>query len=121
MGAAHHPRDTDRPRPALLPCGAAGSIPGLGFSSVRDHALADIWSADPAFLLFRDARGLREPCRSRPERDRNFGGCRCQAAALTGDASAADPACALSPDHDRIVAARFRADDGAPLAYRGRR
>jgi len=64
---------------------------------------------------------MREPCRSCPERRRDFGGCRCQAFALTGDAAGADPACSLSPAHGAVLAAREAAErgGGAPLRLRG--
>jgi pyrroloquinoline quinone biosynthesis protein E len=75
---------------------------------------------------FRGEAWMREPCRSCPERARDFGGCRCQAFLLAGDAAATDPACALSPHHPLILAAREAAEasDGAapaPLRLRGAR
>src|SRR5499426_2034442 len=105
------------PAGKVLPCHAAESIPGLEFWSVRDHALADIWRNAPAFRAFRGIDWMREPCRSCPRRDEDFGGCRCQAFLLTGDARAADPVCHLSPHHGRMAElAAIRADQ--PFAYR---
>jgi pyrroloquinoline quinone biosynthesis protein E len=90
------------PRGLVLPCHAAQTIPGLSFWSVRDHALAEIWQDSPAFAAFRGTDWMREPCRSCDRREIDFGGCRCQAMALTGDARNADPVCVLSPFHDRV-------------------
>jgi PqqA peptide cyclase len=87
------------PAGRVLPCHAAESIPGLEFWSVRDHSLADIWTSSPAFRAFRGTDWMQEPCASCPRRHDDFGGCRCQAFALTGDARATDPVCHLSPKH----------------------
>ena len=65
--------------------------------TVRDHSLADIWRNSPAFNAFRGTDWMREPCASCPRREQDFGGCRCQAFLLTGDAAATDPVCHLSP------------------------
>ena len=105
------------PAGRVLPCHAAETIPGLEFWSVREHSLADIWKNCPAFNAFRGTAWMREPCQSCARRDVDFGGCRCQAFALTGDARATDPVCSLAPDHDRVVAlAAVQAD--APYSYR---
>ncbi|HML14180.1 MAG TPA: pyrroloquinoline quinone biosynthesis protein PqqE [Xanthobacteraceae bacterium] len=87
------------PAGRVLPCHAAETIPGLEFWSVREHALADIWASSPAFRAFRGTDWMQEPCASCPRRHEDFGGCRCQAFALTGDARATDPVCHLSPKH----------------------
>jgi PqqA peptide cyclase len=92
------------PSGKVLPCHAAESIPGLEFWSVRDHALADIWAHSPAFNAFRGTDWMQEPCRSCARREIDFGGCRCQAFALTGDARATDPVCHLSPRHADVAA-----------------
>jgi PqqA peptide cyclase len=105
------------PSGRVLPCHAAETIPGLTFWNVREHALADIWENSPAFRAFRGTDWMREPCVSCPRRDIDFGGCRCQAFALTGDATATDPVCHLSPQHARVAAlANDQAD--APYIYR---
>jgi PqqA peptide cyclase len=105
------------PAGKVLPCHAAESIPGLEFWSVREHSLADIWANSPAFNAFRGTAWMQEPCKSCARRDIDFGGCRCQAFALTGDARAADPVCHLAPGHDRIAAlAAVQTDE--PYAYR---
>src|ERR671931_1616083 len=87
------------PSGKVLPCHAAETIPGLTFWNVREQALADIWDNSPAFLAFRGTDWMQEPCRSCPKAKEDFGGCRCQAFALTGDARATDPVCQFSPQH----------------------
>jgi pyrroloquinoline quinone biosynthesis protein E len=101
----------------VLPCHAAEVIPGLEFWSVRDHSLADIWGASPAFRAFRGTAWMQEPCASCARRNEDFGGCRCQAFLLTGDARAADPVCHLSPHHARVVELAA-VQDAAPYVYR---
>jgi pyrroloquinoline quinone biosynthesis protein E len=105
------------PAGRVLPCHAAESIPGLEFWSVQDHSLADIWRNSPAFCAFRGTDWMREPCRSCPRREEDFGGCRCQAFLLTGDARATDPVCHLSPDH-ALVAELAAVRRDVPYAYR---
>jgi len=105
------------PAGKVLPCHAAETIPGLEFWSVRDHSLADIWANSPAFNAFRGTAWMAEPCRSCARREVDFGGCRCQAFALTGDARAADPVCHLAPGHDRVAALAAVHED-VPYAYR---
>lgn len=92
------------PRGRVLPCHAAESLKGFEFPNLRDTALADIWTAAPAFQRFRGTDWMPEPCRSCAFKERDLGGCRCQAFALTGDAAATDPACALSPHHAELLA-----------------
>jgi pyrroloquinoline quinone biosynthesis protein E len=87
------------PSGKVLPCHAAESISNLTFWSVRDHSLTEIWEQSPAFNAFRGEAWMKEPCASCPRRAQDFGGCRCQAFALTGDAAATDPVCHLAPDH----------------------
>ncbi len=85
---------------SALPCRA--DDPGLSFWNVRDRSLAEIWRDSPAFNAFRGTDWMREPCRSCERREIDFGGCRCQAMALTGDPRNTDPVCVLSPLHDRV-------------------
>ena len=110
------------PSGRVLPCHAAETIPGLEFWSVRDRSLAEIWAASPAFQAFRGTDWMREPCRSCSLRERDFGGCRCQALAVAGDAAATDPACDLSPHHAHMLALAEAASEGPDIAYeyRGR-
>ena len=94
---------TVTPSGAVLPCHAAQTIPGLIFDNVKDRPLRDIWFESPAFEKFRGTDWMREPCRSCSLREIDFGGCRCQALALTGDAAEADPACAKSSLHTSLM------------------
>ncbi len=87
------------PSGKVLPCHAAESLPGFDFPSVREASLAAIWYGSNAFNRFRGTNWMPEPCRSCEQREIDWGGCRCQAFALTGDATRIDPACAFSPDH----------------------
>jgi len=105
------------PSGRVLPCHAAESIPGLEFWSVRDHSLAEIWRDSPAFRAFRGTAWMREPCASCPRREEDFGGCRCQAFLLTGDARATDPVCHLSPNQG-LVASLAAVREDVPYAYR---
>jgi len=98
------------PNGDVLPCPTAHEVP-LPRASVREHALAWIWAQSPVFQSFRGTGWMPEPCRSCDRRELDFGGCRCQAFQLTGDAARTDPVCHLSPDHE-IVAAAVRTANG---------
>jgi pyrroloquinoline quinone biosynthesis protein E len=93
------------PAGLAMPCHAAETLPGFSFPSVRDHDLAWIWAQADAFTRFRGTAWMPEPCRSCDRREIDWGGCRCQAFALLGDAALTDPACELSPDHHVMAAA----------------
>ena len=90
------------PAGRALPCHAAGVILGMRFDNVREHSLDWIWQNSEAFQKFRGEDWMAEPCRSCDRRKEDFGGCRCQAFLLTGDASATDPVCELAPLHHLI-------------------
>lgn len=90
------------PEGRVLPCHAAETIPTLTFDNVKDKPLKEIWYESSAFNAYRGTSWMKEPCRSCPRKELDYGGCRCQALALTGDASATDPACMLSPHHTKI-------------------
>jgi pyrroloquinoline quinone biosynthesis protein E len=92
-----------------LPCHEARMLPGLEFPRVRSHDLRWIWRDSPAFNRYRGDEWMREPCRSCPEKGKDFGGCRCQAYLLTGDAANADPVCDKSPHHGLVTQATARA------------
>ncbi|MFO7566588.1 MAG: SPASM domain-containing protein, partial [Enhygromyxa sp.] len=96
------------PQGTALPCHGARSLP-LEHPDVREHSLAAIWSG-AAFSAFRGEAWMEEPCRSCSERGRDRGGCRCRAFALTGRASATDPACRHAPDHAKVVGLRQRVE-----------
>jgi pyrroloquinoline quinone biosynthesis protein E len=89
------------PSGRVLPCHAAETITGLEFDNVREKALGDIWLNGDAFQKYRGTSWMKEPCRTCPRREIDYGGCRCQAFALTGDAANTDPACSLSPMHEQ--------------------
>src|SRR5579859_6125377 len=93
------------PAGRALPCHAAGTIAGLEFENVAARTLRWIWAESAAFQKFRGEEWMPEPCRSCDRRALDFGGCRCQALALTGDATATDPVCTLSAAHSVVEAA----------------
>jgi pyrroloquinoline quinone biosynthesis protein E len=104
----------------VLPCHAAHTLPGLKFENVREHSLGAIWTGSSGFNAFRGEAWMPEPCKSCDKRAVDFGGCRCQAYHLTGDAAATDPTCTLAPTHGLIETARTEAlsDNAPPLRYR---
>ena len=105
------------PAGKVLPCHAAESITGLQFESVRaNHSIAWIWQNSEAFNRYRGTGWMPEPCQSCEFREIDFGGCRCQAFALTGDAGNTDPACTLSPMHETI----FRQAEREAASHRDR-
>jgi len=107
------------PHGNVLPCHAASQITSLTFDNVRDRSLAWIWENSSAFRAYRGEEWMREPCRSCARRQLDFGGCRCQAFALTGDARNTDPVCTLSPNRPMIDALLDRADaPDDPYVYR---
>jgi pyrroloquinoline quinone biosynthesis protein E len=97
---------TVAPNGHVLPCPAAAAITSLQFENVRDRELAEIWSKSDSFQRYRGTEWMPEPCRSCERKEIDWGGCRCQAFLLTGDAAATDPACSLSPQHSLIESAR---------------
>ncbi|MGZ5911684.1 MAG: SPASM domain-containing protein, partial [Reyranella sp.] len=107
------------PSGKAVPCHAAESLPGIDFPSVREGTLADIWYRSEAFNRYRGTDWMAEPCRSCDRREIDWGGCRCQAFLLAGDAGRADPVCALSPDHFVVEAALQEVENAPPeLVYR---
>ena len=101
------------PAGKVLPCHAAEIIPGLEFENVRKRSLEHIWRESSSFQRFRGEEWMPEPCRSCDRRTEDFGGCRCQALLLTGDAAATDPACSLAPAHRIVEAALLEANSTA--------
>ena len=107
------------PSGKALPCHAAETLPGLSFPSVRDTSLVVIWRDSDAFNHFRGTGWMLEPCRSCERREIDWGGCRCQAFALTGKATVADPVCHLATDRGALEKAiRTTAAPPPPLIYR---
>ena len=94
---------TIAPDGSALPCHAAASLPGMSFPNVKDLSIKEIWEHSDAFNRYRGFDWMPEPCRSCPEKQKDFGGCRCQAYMLTGNAAATDPVCSKSPDHQQLV------------------
>jgi len=110
---------TVTPAGHVLPCHAAESLPGFDFPSVRTQSLADIWSSSDAFNRFRGTGWMPPICASCDRREIDWGGCRCQAFALTGDAAATDPACGRSPDHAMLdIAVQEAGGEPGPFVYR---
>jgi PqqA peptide cyclase len=99
-----------------LPCHEARMLPGLQFPHVEEHSLRWIWYESPAFNRFRGFEWMAEPCRSCPERFKDYGGCHCQAYLLTGDGANTDPVCELSPMHQRVrdILARVQSREASP-------
>ncbi|HET6179878.1 MAG TPA: pyrroloquinoline quinone biosynthesis protein PqqE [Candidatus Sulfotelmatobacter sp.] len=93
------------PAGKVLPCHAAEVLPGMSFENVREKTLEWIWQESSSFRGFRGEDWMPEPCRSCERRTEDFGGCRCQAFLLAGDASVTDPACSLAPSHSIVEAA----------------
>jgi pyrroloquinoline quinone biosynthesis protein E len=108
------------PSGKILPCHAAETITGLEFESVRDHSISWIWQNSEAFNRYRGTGWMPEPCQSCAYKEADYGGCRCQAFALTGNAANTDPACALSPVHEQIfkTAMSEAAGDNSRFIYR---
>jgi len=92
------------PTGEALPCHAAQIIPGLQFQNVKDRSLREIWETSPAFQKFRGEDWMQLPCKTCDRREQDFGGCRCQALLLAGDASATDPVCSLAPTRAKVDA-----------------
>jgi PqqA peptide cyclase len=107
------------PNGLALPCHAAESLPGFTFPDLRATSLRDAWENSEAFNRFRGTAWMPEPCRGCERAEQDWGGCRCQAFALTGDAANTDPACALSPHHALLdLAVREAAEDSGDFTYR---
>src|SRR2546426_8674406 len=102
------------PRGDVLPCHAAQVIPGMTFENVRERSLRQIWEVSDAFRKFRGEDWMPEPCRSCERRAQDFGGCRCQAFLLAGNAAATDPVCSLSPQRHKVDAILSQANVGLP-------
>ena len=128
MGGWGQKQLTVTPNGNALPCPAAHTL-DLPRATVREHSLAWIWDESPLFQRFRGTEWMPDPCRSCDRREVDFGGCRCQAFQLTGDAARTDPVCHLSPDHRVVAEAVQAANEGAelgkaelvPRAYTSRR
>lgn len=96
---------TIAPDGLALPCHSARQLPNFDCPNVKDHSVHNIWNESKAFNYFRGDGWMKEPCRSCEEKDKDFGGCHCQAFLLTGDATNTDPVCHLSPQHKLVTEA----------------
>ncbi|MEN5016962.1 pyrroloquinoline quinone biosynthesis protein PqqE [Erwinia sp. Eh17-17] len=96
------------PEGMALPCHSARQLP-VQFPSVLEQSLEDIWFNSFGFNRYRGFDWMPEPCRSCSEKEKDFGGCRCQAFMLTGNADNADPVCSKSEHHGMILEAREQA------------
>ncbi len=110
---------SDRPKPCMngwatrfltvnpvgdvLPCPTASSIKEMRFDNIRMRPLSWIWTQSESFNRFRGTEWMPAPCCECPMREIDFGGCRCQAALITGDANATDPACSLAPERGKLI------------------
>jgi PqqA peptide cyclase len=104
------------PAGKALPCHAAEVLPGLSFENVREKSLEWIWQESASFNRFRGEDWMPEPCRTCERRGDDFGGCRCQAFLLAGDATVTDPACSLAPAHDLVESAVREANSTGSIA-----
>ncbi|MGZ4981043.1 MAG: pyrroloquinoline quinone biosynthesis protein PqqE [Methylobacter sp.] len=115
---------TIAPDGVALPCHSARELPGLDCPNVKDYSIEQIWNESKAFNFFRGFEWMKEPCSSCDEKEKDFGGCRCQAYLLSGDMYAADPVCSKSPNHHVIqeaidsAKASALADNEKPLIFR---
>jgi PqqA peptide cyclase len=119
---------TIAPDGVALPCHSARDLPGLDCPNVNNYSIQEIWHNSKAFNFFRGFEWMKEPCRSCDEKEKDFGGCRCQAYLLTGDMYIADPVCSKSPEHGVIQQAidsagviSILASDEKPLVFRNSR
>lgn len=103
------------PSGKVLPCHAAEVLPGMSFENVQDKTLEWIWQESSSFQRFRGEDWMPEPCRTCDRRTEDFGGCRCQAFLLTGDATVTDPACSLAPSHSLVESAVAEANSDAEV------
>jgi len=106
------------PAGQALPCHSAAIIPGLSFDNVHEHDLEWIWKSSSAFQRFRGDEWMSPTCLACPRKERDFGGCRCQAFLMTGDPDAIDPVCSYSPHHDLLLGLRVSDPEVLPI-WRG--
>jgi PqqA peptide cyclase len=116
MGGWGHKLMLINPSGKVLPCHAAEVIPGLTFENIREQTLELVWRESASFKLFRGEEWMPEPCRSCDQRTEDFGGCRCQALLLAGNAAATDPACSLAPAHYIVEAVLAEANSGTSIS-----
>ena len=115
---------TIAPDGTALPCHTARMLPGLAFPNVRDSSVREIWYGSEGFNRYRGTGWMKEPCASCPEKEKDYGGCRCQAYMLAQDPASADPVCDKSPKHAVVAEIIARAQqprsvaEARPLLFR---
>jgi pyrroloquinoline quinone biosynthesis protein E len=113
---------TIAPDGTALPCHTAKMLPGLAFPNVREHDMRHIWFDSEGFNRYRGTGWMKGACVTCPDREKDLGGCRCQAFLLAGDPAATDPVCPKSARHGVVQAAVAAADAGVaperPLVFR---
>lgn len=116
---------TIAPDGVALPCHSARQLPGMDLPNVRDFSIEQIWNDSNDFNKFRGMEWMKEPCRSCDEKEKDLGGCRCQAYMMTGDAANTDPICTKSVNHQALLddVARIEANainhvEEKPLVFR---
>lgn len=115
---------TVTPDGTALPCHAARQLPGFAFPDLRRVSVEEAWYRSEGFNRYRGCAWMKEPCRSCDEKDKDFGGCRCQAFLFTGDPDNTDPVCDKSPLRglvDSAIAAARTTPNEAPLLFRNPR
>ncbi|HEX7915132.1 pyrroloquinoline quinone biosynthesis protein PqqE [Rudaea sp.] len=105
---------TIAPDGTALPCHTARMLPGLAFPNVREHGVREIWHESEGFNRYRGTGWMKEPCASCPEKEKDYGGCRCQAYMLAQDPAAADPVCDKSSKHAVVAGIVARAQESRP-------
>jgi len=93
---------TITPDGSALPCHTAKMIKHLDFPNVKTMPVKEIWYDAHAFNHYRGDAWMKDPCRTCDEKEKDLGGCRCQALMLTGDAANADPVCNKSAHHHLV-------------------
>ena len=113
---------TVTPDGTALPCHTAKMLPGLAFPNVREHDIRHIWFDSEGFNRYRGTGWMKGACVTCPDKEKDLGGCRCQAFLLAGDPAATDPVCPKSAHHGVVQAAVAAADAGEvparPLVFR---
>ncbi|MBX3685181.1 MAG: pyrroloquinoline quinone biosynthesis protein PqqE [Rhodocyclaceae bacterium] len=114
---------TVTPDGTALPCHTARMLPGLTFPNVREMSVGEIWYESDGFNRYRGDGWMSDTCKRCPDKEKDLGGCRCQAFMLAGDAAAPDPVCDKSPAHRVVRDAVARAQlpgkvSSAPLIFR---
>jgi len=98
------------PDGTALPCHSARMLPDITFPNLRETSVREAWFDSDGFNHYRGQSWMSDTCGDCDERGHDFGGCRCQAFLVTGDAAATDPVCPKSEHRARIDAMLGAAD-----------